>query len=271
VIVPLTSVWCDPSRNPRGLDTTARIAALTRSVRAVGVVQPVAVVEEVGPGGERYRVVAGYGRFQAATACDLETLPVHVVTVPEGGEGELLIALAENEARAAIGPWSRCDAIGKLVAGGMPIDTVSLVMADEEGTKPMDSATVRRLWAISRLPQSVGSRLRPMGAIGFAVAKRLSLQSGLHSRGVWWPEATERATGEILAEMSGEPVRRLKPRDTTPRLGWRYRAATVRERSQGSDHPALMLANFLSGGDVSREDLDTVLGVEIARAIAGER
>ncbi len=91
--LPVDRVEPNP-RQPRGLIDPEGLAALTRSIAADGVVQPV-VVRELPDG--RYELIAGERRWRAAMAAGLMTIPAVVRTSAD--RDALLLAIVENVVR----------------------------------------------------------------------------------------------------------------------------------------------------------------------------
>ncbi|WP_028008449.1 ParB/RepB/Spo0J family partition protein [Solimonas flava] len=100
-----------PGRHqPRRQFDAAALEALTESVRAQGIVQPI-VVRAVG--GDRYEIVAGERRWRAAKQAGLKTVPAVVKTLDE--QGAMAVALVENIQRADLNPLEEAEALHKLI------------------------------------------------------------------------------------------------------------------------------------------------------------
>jgi ParB family chromosome partitioning protein len=100
-----------PGRHqPRRQFDAAALEALTESVRAQGVVQPI-VVRAVG--GDRYEIVAGERRWRAAKQAGLKTVPAVIKTLDE--QGAMAVALVENIQRADLNPLEEAVALQKLI------------------------------------------------------------------------------------------------------------------------------------------------------------
>lgn len=93
VQLPVDRVEPNPRQPRRSIDPEA-LGALTRSIAADGVVQPVVVRER--PDG-RYELIAGERRWRAAIAAGLTTIPAVVRNAPD--RDALLLALVENVVR----------------------------------------------------------------------------------------------------------------------------------------------------------------------------
>jgi len=107
--VPVELVEPNPAQPRRSFDDEALIA-LSESIRARGVLQPV-VVRPIAGG--RYELVAGERRLRAAKIAKLERVPA---VVRETGEAERLeLALIENMARQDLNPVEEARACATLV------------------------------------------------------------------------------------------------------------------------------------------------------------
>jgi ParB family transcriptional regulator, chromosome partitioning protein len=98
VQLPVDRVDPNPRQPRRSIDAEA-LAALTRSIAADGVVQPV-VVRERADG--RYELIAGERRWRAAMAAGLTTVPAVVRNAPD--RDALLLAIVENVVREDLNP-----------------------------------------------------------------------------------------------------------------------------------------------------------------------
>ena len=98
VQLPVDRVDPNPRQPRRSLDAEA-LAALTRSIAADGVVQPIVVRER--PDG-RYELIAGERRWRAAIAAGLTTIPAVVRNAPD--RDALLLAIVENVVREDLNP-----------------------------------------------------------------------------------------------------------------------------------------------------------------------
>ncbi|MEG6617456.1 ParB/RepB/Spo0J family partition protein [Peptococcaceae bacterium 1198_IL3148] len=97
--IPVKEIYPNP-RNPRKEFSTASMEELVKSVKNVGVLQPVIVVfDDVK---NMYRLVAGERRWRASSDAELETIPAIVRDVTE--EQELEIMVVENLQRKDINP-----------------------------------------------------------------------------------------------------------------------------------------------------------------------
>jgi len=98
VQLPVDRVDPNPRQPRRNIEGEA-LAALTRSIAADGVVQPIVVRER--PDG-RYELIAGERRWRAAIAAGLTTVPAVVRNAPD--RDALLLAIVENVVREDLNP-----------------------------------------------------------------------------------------------------------------------------------------------------------------------
>lgn len=107
--VPVELIDPNPRQPRRDFDEEA-LLALSESIRARGVLQPV-VVRPLASG--RYELVAGERRLRASKLAELETIPA---VVREADDWERLdLALAENMARVDLNPVEEARACAMLV------------------------------------------------------------------------------------------------------------------------------------------------------------
>lgn len=100
-----------PGRHqPRRHFDPAALEALTDSIRAQGVVQPIIVRPTDGGG---YEIVAGERRWRAAQAAGLKSVPVVIKTLDE--RGAMAVALVENIQRSDLNPLEEAEALHKLI------------------------------------------------------------------------------------------------------------------------------------------------------------
>lgn len=93
--------------NPRRYFDEEEMQELTRSIKANGILQPIAVRQNAEG---KYTIMAGHRRFRAAQTLKLDKVPAHLV---DGDEDE--IALIENSVRADMSPAEECEAAAKIL------------------------------------------------------------------------------------------------------------------------------------------------------------
>lgn len=107
--IAIEQIRVQEGQNPRQHWDHDELEELIRSVRAIGVIQPITVQQA----GDDFVVVAGHRRLKAAQIAGLATIPVHIL---EDGADVEAIALVENTVRADMSPAEECDAALRLLA-----------------------------------------------------------------------------------------------------------------------------------------------------------
>lgn len=105
--IPIESIQRDAAQPRRHFDEE-KLAELTASIRAQGLLQPVLVRRD----GDGYRIIAGERRWRACQAAGLQELPALVREVTEGQAFEL--ALVENLQRADLDPIEEAEGYRRL-------------------------------------------------------------------------------------------------------------------------------------------------------------
>lgn len=107
--VPVVAISPNPMQPRSALDPDA-LEELATSVREHGLIQPLVVTQ---PGPERYQLIAGERRWQAARIAGLDTVPV---IIKEATPQQVLeLALVENIQRADLNPLEEAAAYHQLV------------------------------------------------------------------------------------------------------------------------------------------------------------
>ncbi len=107
--IPVSAI--EPNEHqPRQVFDEDALAALTASIREVGVLQPVLVREK---GEDRYELIAGERRWRAAKRAGLQSVPAIVRTVSDLGRVEH--ALIENLHRQDLNPLEEAAAYQQLI------------------------------------------------------------------------------------------------------------------------------------------------------------
>jgi ParB family transcriptional regulator, chromosome partitioning protein len=107
--VPVSTLMPNPLQPRTALDPEA-LAELTASIREHGLLQPLLVTQQ---GPERYQIIAGERRWQAARLAGLATVPVIVKEATP--QQALELALVENIQRADLNPLEEAAAFQQLV------------------------------------------------------------------------------------------------------------------------------------------------------------
>lgn len=100
-------------RQPRQQIAPESLQELADSIREHGVLQPVVVTRLAGDGPERYQLIAGERRLEAARLAGLARVPA--VVREAGPEQELELALVENLQRADLSPLEEAAAYQRLM------------------------------------------------------------------------------------------------------------------------------------------------------------
>jgi len=140
-----------PNRfQPRAHFDEAEIEALAESIRAQGIIQPLAVAAD--PAGH-YTIIAGERRWRAARRAGLESVPVVVRAV--AGDRELLeLALVENLQRSDLNPLEEAEAYQSLQ------EKFGLSQEEVAGRVGKARPTVANALRLLRLPAEVQELLR---------------------------------------------------------------------------------------------------------------
>ncbi len=147
VQVPVLAITPNPMQ-PRAALDPASLEELAASIREHGVIQPLIVTEQ---GPERYQLIAGERRWQAARMAGLATVPV---VVKEATPQQLLeLALVENIQRADLNPLEEASAYRQLVED---FDLTQEQVADRVGKSRVAVTNTLRLL---RLPAEVKQAL----------------------------------------------------------------------------------------------------------------
>jgi ParB family chromosome partitioning protein len=171
------------SRQPRQVFDEDAHDELVRSVREVGVLQPVVVRRIAGPGEARYELVMGERRWRAAQAAGLPTIPTIIRETAD--DVMLRDALLENLHRAQLNPLEEAAAYDQLLQDfGCTQDELSERIGR---SRPQISNTIRLL----KLPPSVQRRI----AAGVLSAGHARALLGLPD-----PAGQERLAQRVVAE-----------------------------------------------------------------------
>ncbi len=122
------SIWLDieridPSpetRNSRRTYDREKLAELANSIQEHGVLQPILVT----PVGDRFEVIAGNRRLQAARMVGLELIPATVRSEPDESQ-RLILNLVENAQRVDLSPTERVAAVRQLASVGMGVREIA--------------------------------------------------------------------------------------------------------------------------------------------------
>jgi len=157
-------------RDPRKLEE------LVASMRTLGVLEPLIVVEE--PGRGQFRVLAGEGRLEAAVAAGLPVVPCRVVQGPLNEAVECWIMHNENHCREDLSPLDLARLYRKILDGtGWTQERVAALMGTSQGNvseclKLLSLPDeIQRLVAEGKLSAKGALRGRKAAGKGVGVAK----------------------------------------------------------------------------------------------------
>ncbi len=108
------------TRNARRVYRQARLHELAASIREHGVLEPILVI----PVGDRYEVVAGNRRLQAARLAGLDRVPA-IVRPDLDERRRLLVNLVENAQRVDLNPSERVGAVRQLAGAGLGVREIA--------------------------------------------------------------------------------------------------------------------------------------------------
>jgi two-component system KDP operon response regulator KdpE len=125
---PAVTVWLavdridatPETRNARRLYRQSQLQELADSIREHGILEPILVI----PVGDRYEVVAGNRRVQAARLAGLENVPA-IVRRDLDERRRLLVNLVENAQRVDLNATERIGAVRQLAAAGLGVREIA--------------------------------------------------------------------------------------------------------------------------------------------------
>jgi ParB family transcriptional regulator, chromosome partitioning protein len=184
--VPIDSIDANPVQ-PRSVFQPARLAELSESIRANGIIQPLIVRRK----GDRFELIAGERRWRAARMAELETVPVVVQDLAD--ERLLEVSLIENIQREDLNPIEVSIAYDRLAREHH--------MSHEEIGKRTgkDRATITNMIRLLKLPPEVQLLL---------AEHRLSMGHARAILGLTDPELQRKVADQASAE--GLSVRQVE-------------------------------------------------------------
>ncbi len=186
-------------QQPRLQMDDGRLAELTQSIKANGIIQPILVRRL----GSSYRIIAGERRWRAAQRAGLHKVPVVVREVADGSEKQLLeLALIENIQRENLSPLDEALAYQRLA------DDFGLTQDQIAAAVGKDRSSVANFIRLLKLPEEVRNSLAA-GALSMGHARALLAVSD---------EAAQRqAAREVIARgLSVRDTEALVKRLVTP-------------------------------------------------------
>ena len=183
--LPLDQIEADPLQPRHELEsvddptmTEARtLRGLAQSIAEFGMLQPIRVRRVSDDDGERYRIVSGQRRFEAAKLAGLVTVPTLIEEVDESSGNRLLRQVTENFQRKALTATELALAISSLLQGGatrdeveqklgVPTSQVTILLSLLKLSEPVKVAfaqgqieSPRAAYDLNRLPPSVQTQV----------------------------------------------------------------------------------------------------------------
>lgn len=183
--LPLNQIEADPMQPRHELEsvddptmTEARtLRGLAQSIAEFGILQPIRVRRVDDAAGERYRIVSGQRRYEAAKLAGLETVPTLIEDDTDSAENRLLRQVTENFQRKALTATELALAISSLLRGGatrdeveqklgVPTSQVTILLSLLKLSEPVKVAfaqgqieSPRAAYDLNRLPPSVQAQV----------------------------------------------------------------------------------------------------------------
>lgn len=150
VAIPCDRIEPNPYQ-PREAMDEAELAELARSIREVGVLQPIIVR----PVGDRYQIVAGERRWRAAQAAGMRTVPALIREMDDGAAA--VTALVENLQRSDLSFWEEAASYQRLLS------EFGLTQEELAAAVGKSQPTVANKLRLLRLPEDVRELARQAG------------------------------------------------------------------------------------------------------------
>ncbi len=234
-----------PGRHqPRRSFDPEALEALSESIRAQGVVQPI-VARPIGEGS--FEIVAGERRWRAARMAGLKTIPAVIRALPD--RTAMAVALVENIQRADLNPLEEAEALQRL------IDECGLTHEQTAEAVGRSRAAVSNLLRVLELPAEVQQLVREnklsLGhakvLLGVAADRQKALAEQVVARGL-----SVRETEKLVAAEAGrKPPEPRAPRsvvetELTQRVGLPVR---LTQNAQGRGK---LVIGFANPGELER-------------------
>lgn len=152
----------DHGANPRTDFDSTDMAGLTASVKESGILQPIRVTVEKEGDEERFIVIFGHRRLEAAKAAKLKTIPA-IVTEPS--DHDFVTSLVENIQREDLSPMEEAQAYQQLRDSGMTVTAIGKAVGRSQ---PHISNMLRLL----KLPDTIQAQVNS-GSLTAAHAKNI--------------------------------------------------------------------------------------------------
>jgi ParB/RepB/Spo0J family partition protein len=160
-LIPLGKLGESPT-NPRKHFDAGKLEELSRSIKEVGVLEPLIVRVHKNGDSTAFQVVCGARRFRASKLAGLPEVPA---TVREFTDDQVrLIQLAENGAREDLTPLDEAEAYAALAADGLDASAIAKTL----GKKTREVARRLPLAKLAkRVKEAIASGLLPVGHAEF--------------------------------------------------------------------------------------------------------
>ncbi|MCH7587177.1 MAG: ParB/RepB/Spo0J family partition protein [Chloroflexi bacterium] len=249
--VRLNNIIPNP-RQPRTNIDSSQLKGLTQSITKHGILQPL-IVAQVDKS-ERYQLIAGERRWQAAKLAGLAMVPV--IVRQADGLDQLSLALVENMQRSDLNPLEAAEGYRQLAEDfQLSHEAIALIIGKSraEITNTMRllklSASVRKALAAQKISQG---HARTLLALSTAQAQSAALQTILRG------ELNVRQTEELVRRLGGESKRRDPSSPRSPEL------IDLEEKLRQSLGTRVTLKHGSRGGSIlirfySDEELDALV------------
>lgn len=261
LVVPPEQIHPNPMQ-PRHEFTPTELDALTASVRAHGVLQPLVVTRRTDGG---YELIAGERRLRAAKRAGLTAVPVVVRPGTLESREKLELAIVENVQREDLNPMDRAFAYAQLA------EAFGLTQEDIATRVGIARSSVAHVLRLLTLPEDMQQALRD-GRLSEGHAKVLLGIVDLQEQRAWFARILE--GGVSVAQVSRETaVRAARP------AGRRSRMQAANDPNVRAKELALQqrlgakvaIAPAVNGGTITITYYDTEELDGIVRTITGSR
>ncbi len=252
-LIPTDSIDANPLQ-PRRIFQAERLAELSQSIQANGIVQPLVVRRA----GGRYQLVAGERRWRAAKLAGLDRVPVVVRDVPD--ERLLEITLIENIQREDLNPIETAIAFDRL---GQELNLSAEQIGQRTGK---DRTTILNFTRLLQLPPDIQQlvaerRLSHGHARCLLSLPTAELQREVAEKAVtqgWSVRQTERTTQKMI---EGRQAKHVDEVQVDPNV-----KAAIQELERALGTKVRIVEKSKKGGRIeidyySQEDLDRIYSV----------
>ena len=195
-LVPIEKVDPNPDQ-PR--QVLGDLSELMASIREKGVIEPLVVRQR----GERYQIVAGERRYQAAVRVGLRELPV---VIREVDDTEIIeVALVENLQRKDLGPFEEAEAMASLA------DKCGYTHEDLARRLGKSRTSVTESLSLAEMPQEVRTLCRLADISSKSLLLQVVRQQTPQKMVAFVEELTRQGTGPVTREQARTAAAKPKP------------------------------------------------------------